>query len=126
MFLVSREDDHILGYACFGPHALTEGAYDLYWIAVDPAAQGRGIGRALIAQVETEVLNRKGYLLLIETSSTPAYAAARHLYQSSGYHCESTIHDFYGRGDHLQVFVKDLEHEPQREILKAGCIPVPA
>ncbi len=119
MFLVCRNDAHTLGYACFGPRSLTDGAYDLYWIAVDPAAQGRGIGRALIARSEAEVQNRKGYLLLIETSSTPSYAAARHLYQSSGYRCEAVIHDFYGRGDHLQIFVKDLEHEPQREVLRA-------
>jgi ribosomal protein S18 acetylase RimI-like enzyme len=126
MFLVYREDGHILGYACFGPHALTEGAYDLYWIAVAPTAQGRGVGRALLARVETEVRNRKGYLLLVETSSTPAYAAARHLYESSGYRCESTIHDFYGRGDHLLVFVKDLGSESQEDILRMDYVPVPA
>lgn len=108
VFLVYREADHVLGYACFGPHALTEGVYDLYWIVVDPEAQGRGIGHALLARAETEVQDRGGYLVLIETSSTPPYASAHRLYQSGGYHCEATIRDFYRRGDHLQIFVKDL------------------
>jgi ribosomal protein S18 acetylase RimI-like enzyme len=125
-FLVYREDDRILGYACFGRHALTEGAYDLYWIAVDPAAQGHGVGRALLARVEAEVQSRKGYLLLVETSSAPPYTAARHLYESSGYRCEAVIRDFYGRGDHLLVFVKDLGPESQQDVLRMDYIPVPA
>jgi len=75
---------------------------------VDPEAQGRGIGHALLARAETEVQDRGGYLVLIETSSTPPYASAHRLYQSGGYHCEATIRDFYRRGDHLQIFVKDL------------------
>jgi ribosomal protein S18 acetylase RimI-like enzyme len=87
---------------------LTQGTYDLYWIAVDPAAQGHGIGHALLAGVEAEVQARGGRLLLIETSSTPAYASARRLYETSGYRCEAIIHDFYAPGDNLLIFSKDL------------------
>jgi D-alanine-D-alanine ligase len=126
VFLVYRNAGRVLGYACFGRHSLTDGAFDLYWIAVDPAAQGRGIGRALLARVEEEVRYRNGYLLIAETSSAPPYASARHLYESNGYHCEAIIHDFYGRGDHLQVFVKDLGAEPQQDVLKLDRVPAPA
>jgi GNAT superfamily N-acetyltransferase len=107
-FLVYCEDGWTLGYACFGPHPLTQGTYDLYWIAVDPVAQGRGIGHALLAGVEAEVLARGGRMLLVETSSTPAYASARQLYEGSGYHYEAIIHDFYAPGDNLLIFSKDL------------------
>ena len=72
-----------MGYACFGPHPLTQGTYDLYWIVVDPVAQGHGIGHALLAGVEAEVLARGGRLLLVETSSTSAYASARRLYETA-------------------------------------------
>jgi ribosomal protein S18 acetylase RimI-like enzyme len=98
----------MLGYACFGPHPLTQGTYDLYWIVVDPTAQGHGIGHALLARVEAEVQARGGRLLLVETSGTPAYAPARRFYESSGYRCEATIHDFYALGDDLVIFSKDL------------------
>ena len=98
----------MLGYACFGPHPLTQGTYDLYWIVVDPIAQGRGIGHTLLARVEAEVRARGGRLLLIETSGTPAYASARRLYETSGYCCEAIIHDFYASGDNLLIFSKDL------------------
>jgi ribosomal protein S18 acetylase RimI-like enzyme len=96
------------GYACFGPHPLTQGTYDLYWIVVDPVAQGHGIGHALLARVEAEVQARGGRLLLVETSGTLAYAPARRFYESSGYRCEATIHDFYAPGDDLVIFSKDL------------------
>jgi ribosomal protein S18 acetylase RimI-like enzyme len=96
------------GYACFGPHPLTQGTYDLYWIVVDPVAQGHGIGHALLARVEAEVQARGGRLLLVETSSTPAYTSARQFYESSGYRCEAIIHDFYAPGDDLLIFSKGL------------------
>lgn len=97
------------GYACYGPHALTEGTYDLYWIAVDPAAQGQGVGHALLARVEAEVRGQGGRLLVIETSGTAAYEAARRLYTSGGYGLEATIRDFYAPGDSLLIFVKYLD-----------------
>lgn len=75
---------------------------------MDPAAQGRGIGRALLGRVEAEVQARGGRLLLIETSSTPAYAPARRLYESCGYCREAVIHDFYAPGDDLIIFWKEL------------------
>ena len=113
------------GYACFGPHPLTQGTYDLYWIAVDPVAQGHGIGHALLARVEAEVQARGGRLLLIETSGTPAYASARRFYEASGYRCEAAIHDFYALGDDLLIFSKDLgQTQSPREALggvSTGC-----
>jgi ribosomal protein S18 acetylase RimI-like enzyme len=84
----------------------------LYWIAVDAAAQGRGVGHALLARVEAEVEARGGRLLLIETSDIPAYAAARRLYESSGYSREAVVHDFYAPGDSLLIFSKHLGATP--------------
>jgi ribosomal protein S18 acetylase RimI-like enzyme len=110
----------MLGYACFGPHPLTQGTYDLYWIVVDPTAQGHGIGHALLARVEAEVQARGGRLLLVETSGTPAYAPARRFYETSGYLCEAVVHDFYAPGDDLLIFSKDLgQAQSLREALGA-------
>ena len=75
---------------------------------MDPVAQGRGIGRALLAKVEAEVQARLGSLLLIETSSRPVFASAHRFYEISGYRCEAIIHHFYAPGDNLLVFSKDL------------------
>jgi ribosomal protein S18 acetylase RimI-like enzyme len=108
-FLVYRDDNgRALGYVCFGPHALTQGTNDLYWIAVAPDARGRGIGHALLARAEAEVQDRGGRLMLIETSDTPLYAPARRLYESSGYECQATVRSFYAPGDSLLIFAKEL------------------
>jgi GNAT superfamily N-acetyltransferase len=107
-FLVCREGERTLGFACYGPHALTASAFDLYWIAVDPQAHGQGIGRALIARVEQAVQAAGGTLLLVETSGTPAYERTRHFYDVCGYQCQAVIHDFYTTGDDLVIFAKYL------------------
>lgn len=106
VFLAYRDGERVLGYACFGPHSLTEGTFDLYWVAVAREAQGQGIGHALLLQVEDEVRARGGRMILIETSSTPAYAPARRLYESCGYRYEAVVHDFYAPGDDLILFSK--------------------
>lgn len=102
------DDDTVLGYACYGLHALTSGTYDLYWIAVDPATRSRGVGRALLSHVETQVEAEGGRMLLIETSDTEPYLNARKFYQQNGYQLEASIRDFYAPGDRLMVFAKSL------------------
>jgi D-alanine-D-alanine ligase len=112
-FLVYREEDgSILGFTCYGPHALTLGTYDLYWIAVNPAMRGRGIGRALLSHVEAEIQARGGRMILIETSDTQPYTDARHFYERNGYHSEALIRDFYAPGDSLVFFAKSLVKVP--------------
>src|SRR5690349_13842757 len=32
-----EQSDQLIGYACFGRTPATDGTYDLYWLAVDPA-----------------------------------------------------------------------------------------
>ena len=110
VFLVCKDGDSVEGYACFGPHSLTHGTFDLYWIAVDPMTQRHGIGRTLLAQVEAEVQRLGGRLILIETSGTPPYAPARRFYEMRGYHYQAVVHDFYAPGDDLIIFAKHLNH----------------
>jgi len=107
-FLISQENEVITGFICYGPHALTAGAYDIYWIAVDPEFQNRGIGRAMIHQVEEEVERLNGNLLILETSSTPSYQPARDFYARIGFTLEATVHDFYAPHDHLVIFTKHV------------------
>ncbi|NJL73441.1 MAG: GNAT family N-acetyltransferase, partial [Candidatus Competibacteraceae bacterium] len=85
------------GYVCFGPTPATEGTYDLYWIAVDPRLQGRGIGRRLLAFTEEEVRSEGGKLIIIETSSTERYGSTQNFYLKAGYAVEARIKDFYRR-----------------------------
>jgi ribosomal protein S18 acetylase RimI-like enzyme len=99
-------DGDVRGYACFGPTPLTDGTYDLYWIAVDAQWQGHGYGRHLLAFAEAEVQRRGGRLLLIETSSQELYGGTVRFYERSGYPLLARIPDFYRVGDDKLVFGK--------------------
>jgi ribosomal protein S18 acetylase RimI-like enzyme len=99
-------DTNIVGYACHGHNPVTDAMHDLYWIAVDPAAQGRGVGRALIAHTERSVRDLRGRGIAIETSSRSEYLPARRLYESCGYRKVAEIPDFYKPGDNRIVYVK--------------------
>jgi ribosomal protein S18 acetylase RimI-like enzyme len=89
----------VRGYVCFGPTPLTDGTYDLYWIAVDPSSQRHGHGRHLLSFVESEVQRLGGRLLLIETSSQELYAPTLRFYERAGYEVLARIRDFYRVGD---------------------------
>jgi ribosomal protein S18 acetylase RimI-like enzyme len=107
-FLSCEIDGRVAGFACYGPRPLTEGAYDLYWIAADPAWQGHGAGGALSARCVEEVRALDGRLLIAETSGLPKYAPTRRFYETHGYRREATIADFYAPGDDLVVYVLRL------------------
>ncbi len=96
------------GYACYGPVPLTQGAYDLYWIVVDPASQGKGFGTHLLEYVERDVLRRGGRMVLIETSSQESYGATIRFYEHSGYQLVARIRNFYKVGDDKLIFQKEL------------------
>lgn len=98
----------VQGYVCFAPTPLTEGVYDLYWIAVDPKQQGQGFGQLLLKFVENEVKRQSGRMLLIETSSKRSYAPTIRFYQRAGYREISRIKDFYRIEDDKVVFSKQL------------------
>lgn len=92
------------GYTCFGPTPLTDGVFDLYWIAVDPRAQGRGVGKLLLSAAESEVRASGGRMILIETASKPEYASTRAFYDGAGYSLIARIPDFYRIGDDKLIY----------------------
>jgi ribosomal protein S18 acetylase RimI-like enzyme len=107
-FIVMKEGENVLGYACFGPRALTDGTYDLYWIATDRNIKRRGVGRTLMEQSEKDVATLGGRLLVVETSGKAEYAPTRAFYEGIGYNKEAVITDFYADGDDLVIYTKKL------------------
>jgi D-alanine-D-alanine ligase len=105
--LGAEVDGRLVGWICWGPTPCTLGTYDLYWMAVEPALQGSGIGSALLGEME-HCLAGLARLIIIETTGRPDYAATRAFYQARGYDPVSTIPDFYAPGDDQVVYVKNV------------------
>ena len=105
---VAEVDSTVVGYICYGPTPLTEGTWDIYWVAVTRERQGQGTGSALMKSAEKEIVKAKGRLSIIETSSTPAYEKTRHFHISQGYEIIARIPDFYAPGDDKLILQKLL------------------
>jgi GNAT superfamily N-acetyltransferase len=105
-FLTCRVDGRVAGFACYGPRALAQGVFDLYWIATDKAAQGRGIGGALSRRVAQEVKQAGGRLIVAETSGRPDYVPTRRFYETHQYQRAASLADFYAPGDDLVIYVQ--------------------
>jgi len=104
-------NDKVAGYICYGPTPLTDGTYDIYWIAVDPTLQGKGIGSELLNFAEKDISGHKGRLITIYTSSQENYSPTRNFYLRRGYLEGARIRDYYRPGDDLVIYVKQISED---------------
>ena len=107
-FISALLDGTVVGFACYGPRAITFGTYDLYWIVTAPAASRQGVGGFLLSAVEVAVAEQEGRLIIAETSGRADYINTRLFYLKYDYIAEAQIHDFYAPGDDLVIFVRRL------------------
>ena len=100
--------DEPFGYLCYGPTPMTQGTYDLYWIAVHPQRQREGLGSALLDFLEKTVAEEGGRMILAETSSTPEYETTHRFYTRRGYREVARVTDYYTPGNDRITFCKTL------------------
>jgi ribosomal protein S18 acetylase RimI-like enzyme len=105
-FVFAELSGQVVGYTCYGPIACTVGSFDLYWIAVDPAHQGHGIGQILLSAAEEQIAGSGGRRIYIDTSGMAKYEPTRSFYERSGFRCEARLVDFYAPGDDRIVYGK--------------------
>lgn len=101
-------DNKAVGYHCIGKRYMTDGTFDLYWIVIDTKHQSKGIGKKLLRHAEEFVLEKKGFLILAETSSQPSYEGTRNFYLKNNYEVLAEIKNFYKVNDNLIIFGKYL------------------
>lgn len=104
-FVFAERAGAVVGYTCWGHIDGSERSYDLYWIAVDPACQTGGIGRALWLRTAQEVARLGGGLVWAETSGRDLYEPTRAFYRALGFVEEARLRDFYAPGDDKVFFV---------------------
>ena len=107
-FLFAEKEDSVCGYTCYGLIPATTASYDLYWIAVNEAFRGKGLGKALMERTENIIESLSGKRIYVETSSRDQYKPTHIFYESCGYKKEAFLKDFYGTGDSKIVYVKSL------------------
>jgi D-alanine-D-alanine ligase len=117
--LGAEMDGRLAGWISWGPTPCTLGTFDLYWMAVDPAHHGAGIGTALLNAMEQQ-LPGTARLVVVETAGRPDYAPTRAFYQARGYRAVSRIPDFYAPGDDQVVYVKRVGVEA---VTRESAIP---
>lgn len=107
-FIMAEEEGRLSGYVCYGPIACTVSSFDLYWIAVAPDLQARGLGKALLSEAERCIQQMGGCRIYVETSSRDQYNSTRLFYERCGYKKASILKDFYAPGDSKATYVKVL------------------
>ncbi len=105
--LAALQGGEVVGWISWGPTPGTLGTFDLYWIVIDPAHQGAGIGTALVDEMERRIAGR-ARLIVVETAGRPDYEPTRAFYRGRGYEAISVIPDFYAPGDDKVTFVKRI------------------
>ena len=107
-FVFSDGAEGVAGYCCYGAIPCTESAFDIYWIAVHPDFQRKGMGRRIYNEAEMRIQKLKGTRIYIETSESEKYLPTRNFYKSVGFEHIALIEDFYGPGDGKVIFCKVL------------------
>jgi ribosomal protein S18 acetylase RimI-like enzyme len=107
-FVFAGHDRRTIGYVCYGPIPCTISSYNLYWIAVHPDFQGRGLGKALMREAERLIRAAGGTRIYIDTSYKAQYEDTRAFYEALGYELDALLKDFYSPGDDKVIYRKLL------------------
>ena len=107
-YILAEIDHRIVGYACFGKDEQSQSSYELYWIAVDQALRGGGVGKKLLEAVETAIRANGRAQLFIETAGREQYLPTRKFYEHQGYHQVAQLDDYFAPGDARVIFAKQL------------------
>jgi GNAT superfamily N-acetyltransferase len=107
-FILAERGSGLVAYACYGPIEGTQGSFDLYWIAVAPEEQRKGLGPQVFARAESAMRKAGAKKIYVDTSSSDRYAGTRGFYQRMGFAEDARLLDFYGPGDSKVIYVKEL------------------
>ena len=102
------DQDQAIGYICYGPAPMTEGTFDLYWIAVDPDFQQKGAGSKLLSFLKGVLKTRRGRLILADTSTVPHYEKTQKFYLKNGFEEVARVPDYYHPSNDKVTFCKKL------------------
>jgi ribosomal protein S18 acetylase RimI-like enzyme len=108
IYCMVDDQDQVIGYICYGLTPMTRGTFDLYWIAVDPDFQKKGVGSKLLSFLEEVVKAEGGRMILADTSTIPQYEKTQKFYLKNGFQEVARIPDYYHPGNDRITFCKKM------------------
>jgi GNAT superfamily N-acetyltransferase len=90
------------------PERMASGAWNLLLLAVEHRRHDKGLGSALLAEVECRRAGQGQRILLVETSELPGSERTRAFYARRGYEPAARIGDYFRNGEDNLVFRKVL------------------
>ncbi len=110
LWLTLEVDSTAIGFCYANPEQMTEDTWNILALAVSPAHQGNGAGAKLTRQMEVQIEDQGGRIIIVDTSGTDAFTQTRSFYEKAGYTEKARIRDFWAKGDDKVTFWKSLNY----------------
>ena len=108
LWLTCEKEGRATGFCYAAAEAMTEGTWNMLALAVSPEMQDRGVGSAIVSDLEKRLCEMGHRVLIVDTSGSPGFERTRNFYRANGYAEEARIRDFWSAGDDKIVFWKAL------------------
>jgi ribosomal protein S18 acetylase RimI-like enzyme len=112
LWLTCEADGQAAAFCYAVPEKLTDRTWNMLAIAVHPELQAKGVGGALVKNLEAVLIERGQRILVVDTSGAPEFGRARDFYRKNGYREEARIREFWAAGNDKVVFWKKLNPYP--------------
>ena len=97
-----------VGVAHLAPEKMTNGTWNLLFIAVHPDHQRQGRGKSILKHVQQWLRSNGERILLVETAGLDSFDYVRSFYVGDGFENEARVRDFYDVGVDKIIFRKSL------------------
>lgn len=97
-----------VGVAYLAPEKMTNGTWNLLFIAVHPDHQRQGRGKAILKHIQDWLRSNGERILLVETAGLDDFDYVRSFYAGDGFETEARVRDFYDAGVDKVIFCKAL------------------
>jgi ribosomal protein S18 acetylase RimI-like enzyme len=101
-----NDDEKIIGVGRL--HHLVEDRGQIRFMAVDPAARGQGVGRAILQELECRAV-QSGFLEIILNSREDAVL----FYRRNGYEVTGSSHTLFGAIPHFEMRKRFADRSPR-------------
>jgi GNAT superfamily N-acetyltransferase len=102
-------DGDPVGVAYCIPEPVSVGTWNLLMLWVEDGLEEKGVGLALVARIERELLEMGARILVVETSGTDDFDFARSFYEKLGFQLEATLRDFFDVDDDKMIYAKRIK-----------------